>query len=67
MRFFSHSEEEMKIELENYRENEDGSADFNVYVDEAAKAYLMRYAIIACLTDAIKAGKIATPTPQETE
>lgn len=55
----------MKIELENYRENEDGSADFNVYVDEAAKEYLMRYAIIACITDAIEAGKIATPTPEE--
>jgi hypothetical protein len=55
----------MKIELENYRENEDGSADFNVYVDEAAKEYLMRYAIIACLTDAIEAGKIATPTEEQ--
>lgn len=51
----------MKIELENYRENEDGSADFNVYVDEAAKEFLLRYALIACITDAIEAGKKATP------
>jgi hypothetical protein len=51
----------MKIELENYRENEDGSADFNVYMDEEAKEFLMRYALIACITDAIEAGKVATP------
>ena len=57
----------MKIELENYKENEDGSADFNVYVDEAAKEYLMRYAIVACLTDAIEAGKIATPIAEAEE
>jgi hypothetical protein len=57
----------MKIELENYRENEDGSADFNVNMDEEAKEFLLRYALIACLTDAIEAGKKATPTPQETE
>jgi hypothetical protein len=55
----------MKIELENYRENEDGSADFNVSMDEEAKEFLMRYAIVACLTDAIEAGKAATPTPEE--
>jgi hypothetical protein len=57
----------MKIELENYKENEDGSADFNVYLDEAAKEFLLRYALIACITDAIEAGKAATPTPQEPE
>jgi hypothetical protein len=56
----------MKIELENYRENEDGSADFNVYMDEAAKEFLLRYALIACITDAIETGKEATPT-KETE
>lgn len=56
----------MKIELENYRENEDGSADFNVSMDEEAKEFLLRYALIACITDAIEAGKSATPT-EETE
>ena len=55
----------MKIELENYRENEDGSADFSVNMDEEAKEFLMRYALIACLTDAIEAGKKATPTTEE--
>lgn len=53
----------MKIELENYKENEDGSADCNVYLDEEAKDFLIRYAIIGCITDAIEAGKKATPTP----
>jgi hypothetical protein len=57
----------MKIELENYRENEDGSADFNVNMDEEAKEFLLRYALITCITDAIEAGKIATPTTEETK
>jgi len=56
----------MKIELENYSENEDGSANFNVNMDEEAKEFLIRYALIACLKDAIEAGKAATPT-EETE
>jgi hypothetical protein len=56
----------MKIEIESIKENDDGSADCNVYLDEAAKNFLIRYALIACLTDAIEAGKLATPT-EETE
>lgn len=55
----------MKIELESIKENEDGSADFVVYMDGEAKDYLIRYAIIACLTDAITAGIEATPTGEE--
>jgi hypothetical protein len=55
----------MKIEIENIKENEDGSADCNVYLDEEAKDFLIRYAIIACLTEAIEKGKIATPTEEE--
>jgi hypothetical protein len=58
------SEEEMKIELENYRENEDGSADFHVDMDEEAKEFLLRYALVACIKDAIEAGKKATPTEE---
>jgi hypothetical protein len=64
--YYFYSEEEMKIELENYKENEDGSADFNVSMDEEAKEFLLRYALIACITDAIEAGKKATPT-EDTE
>ena len=56
----------MKIEIESIKENEDGSADCNVYLDADAKDFLIRYAIIACITDAIEAGKLATPT-EETE
>lgn len=54
----------MKIEIENIKENEDGSADCNVYMDDEAKDHLIRYAITACLTDAIKAGKLVTPTEE---
>ena len=55
----------MKIEIETIKENEDGSADVAVHLDEAAKDFLIRYAFIACLTDAIEAGIKATPTGEE--
>lgn len=54
----------MKIEIESIKENEDGSADCNIYLDADAKDFLIRYALIACLTDAIEAGKLATPTEE---
>ena len=57
----------MKIEIENIKENEDGSADCSVHMDDEAKGFLIRYALIACLTDAIEAGKLATPTTEEAE
>ena len=56
----------MKIEIESIKENDDGSADCSVHMDDEAKDFLIRYALIACITDAIEAGKIATPT-EETE
>ena len=52
----------MNITIESVKENEDGSADCNVFLDEEAKDFLIRYAIVACLTDAIEAGKLLTPT-----
>ena len=55
----------MNITIESIKENEDGSADCNVFIDSEAKDFLIRYAIIACITDAIEAGKIATPTEGE--
>lgn len=55
----------MKIEIENIKENDDGSADCNVYLDADAKDFLIRYALIVCITDAIEAGKLATPTEGE--
>jgi hypothetical protein len=56
----------MKITVESIKENEDGSADCNIYLDEEAKDFLIRYAIIGCLTEAIELGKIATPPVAET-
>ena len=56
----------MNITVEEIKENEDGSADCIIHVDEEAKSFLIRYAIIACLTDAIELGKIATPPTEET-
>ncbi len=59
-------EEEMKIEIEMYKENEDGSADFHVNLDDEAKEFLIRYAIVACIKEGIESGKLLTPT-EETE
>ena len=56
----------MKITVESIKENEDGSADCNIYLDEEAKDFLIRYAIIACLTEAIENGRKATPPVAET-
>lgn len=55
----------MQIEIETIIENEDGSAKCIVRMDSAAKDFLIRYAFIACLNDAIEAGKLATPTEGE--
>lgn len=42
----------MKIEIKVVEENEDGSADIEVFVDEEAKDLLIRRAIIAAITEA---------------
>ena len=55
----------MKIEIEHYKENEDGSANCIVYLDDESKEFLIRYGLIACITAAIEAGKLATPTEGE--
>lgn len=47
----------MKIELETVKENEDGSADATVWLDEEAKEFLIRKAIIDCLREAVEHGK----------
>jgi len=54
----------MKIELENYKENEDGSADFNVNLDQEAIEFLVRKAILDCIKEGIEMGKTATPTEE---
>ena len=54
----------MKIELEHIKENEDGSADFSINLDDEAIAFLIRKAIIDCVKEGIEAGKLATPTEE---
>lgn len=56
----------MKFEIQMYKENEDGSADCSVNLDEEAKEFLIRYAIVACIKEGIENGKLLTPT-EETE
>lgn len=47
----------MQIEVKVVKENEDGSADAEVWLDEAAKEFLIRKALIDALTEAAKHGK----------
>lgn len=55
----------MKIEIEHYKENEDGSADFNVNLDQEAIDFLIRKALVDCVKEGIENGKLATPTEGE--
>jgi hypothetical protein len=55
----------MNITIECIKENEDGSADCTVNLDDEAKDFLIRYAIVACLTEAIEKGKSFTPIEGE--
>jgi hypothetical protein len=57
----------MKIEVENIKENEDGSADCIIFVDEEAKNFLIRYALIHCMMEAAELGKKATPPEGQDE
>jgi hypothetical protein len=57
----------MKITVETIKENEDGSADCSIYLDGEAKDFLIRYALLACLENAIEKGRIATPPDAETQ
>lgn len=56
----------MNFEIEMYRENEDGSADFHVNLNQEAIEFLIRKAILDCIKEGIEMGKKATPT-EETE
>jgi hypothetical protein len=55
----------MNITIESIKENEDGSADCSVNLDDEAIDFLIRYAIVACLTEAIEKGKSFTPIEGE--
>ena len=55
----------MKIELDMYKENEDGSADFSVNLDQEAIEFLIRKAILDCIKEGIEMGKTATPKEEQ--
>lgn len=55
----------MKIEIEMYKENEDGSADFSVNLDNEAIQFLIRKALLDCIKEGIEVGKLATPTEEQ--
>jgi len=55
----------MKIEVSKIKENEDGSADFNMELDGEAIEFLVRFGLVRALEDAIKlAEKEYTPHEQ---
>jgi hypothetical protein len=51
----------MKIELNMYQENADGSADFHVDMDKEAVHCLLNYALLDMLTKAIETGSLYSP------
>lgn len=55
----------MNITIEQIKENEDGSADCIVYLDEEAKSFLIRKALVDSLIEAIEIGKKLTPPTEE--
>ena len=57
----------MKITIEALKENEDGSVDIAIHMDEEAKDFLIRKAIIDCLKEAIDIGVTLTPPIEETK
>jgi hypothetical protein len=54
----------MKIELDMYKENEDGSANFSVNLDQEAIEFLIRKALLDCIKEGIEMGKTVTPTEE---
>lgn len=47
----------MKIEIKTVKENEDGSADAEVWLDDEAREFLIRKAIIDSLKEAVEHSK----------
>jgi hypothetical protein len=55
----------MKIEVTKTKENEDGSADFKLDLDEEAIEFLVRYGLVKAIEEAVnKAEKEYTPDEQ---
>jgi len=57
----------MKIELNQYRENEDGSADFHVDMDKESTHSLINFALVTMLSKAVEEGKLYSPDFYEAE
>ena len=55
----------MNITIRKVKENEDGSADAEVYLDEEAKDFLLKKAIIMALTEAVENAKQYAPKDEE--
>lgn len=56
----------MNIEVTNFRENEDGSADCHFETDKEGKEALLRYGLIALLKEAIAQGN-ALAVPEDAD
>lgn len=57
----------MKIELNQYRENADGSADFHVDMDKESTHSLINFALVTMLSKAAEEGKRYSPDFYEVE
>ena len=57
----------MKIEMNQYQENEDGSADFRVNMDKEGTQSLINFALVTLLTKAAEEGKLYNPDFYEEE
>jgi hypothetical protein len=55
----------MKIEIKKVKENDDGSADADIYLDEEAKDMLIRKAIIDVLVEAANNAQKLVPKEEE--
>lgn len=55
----------MKIEVKIVRENADGSADADIFLDEEAKDLLMKNAIIMALKEATENAKQYVPKEEQ--
>jgi hypothetical protein len=54
----------MKIEIEHYKDNDDGSCTVMLNTDNEANEFLLKYGLISALKDAINVSK-AECTPRE--
>ena len=55
----------MKFTISKIKENEDGSANVILDLDDEAREYLMNYAFIHMLKQAIDEGKLYKPEDQD--